>query len=364
MLKRAPRRADRGASMPDAGRRRMQDRRPPSVANSAARGRPRRAPAPRWSAPRPRSELVQTVLSHAALHPAASFAEPVEDGATAPAHEARQPTDVLTVLATSPTQDDRAGPASRPATPPRREPHRHGRQRELPAPPAEDLPIQDYDSLAASQVVPRLATLSTEDLEAVQRLRVGQPPPPDDPQPRRPAPRRLSRPAAPPPGPPVRTDLRRRPGRARARRARPRWRASTCGRYGAGEMSYSTPRDRTVPAVSRIARRPGRRRTRDRARRLPRRGAWSATRSAAPTARRRRPAPPSVQRALRRPGGPSGRHRHALLGAAACTGPATGDASASTPGAARGPGHQELLRGPFGLVARAITVHRTSGAEP
>jgi hypothetical protein len=36
-------------------------------------------------------------------------------------------------------------------------------------PPAEsELPIQDYDSLAASQVVPRLATLATDDLRAVQ----------------------------------------------------------------------------------------------------------------------------------------------------------------------------------------------------
>lgn len=32
-----------------------------------------------------------------------------------------------------------------------------------------ELPIQDYDSLAASQVVPRLATLTPDDLRAVQR---------------------------------------------------------------------------------------------------------------------------------------------------------------------------------------------------
>lgn len=37
-------------------------------------------------------------------------------------------------------------------------------------PPLEsELPIQDYDSLAASQVVPRLATLTPDDLRAVQR---------------------------------------------------------------------------------------------------------------------------------------------------------------------------------------------------
>jgi hypothetical protein len=39
-----------------------------------------------------------------------------------------------------------------------------------PAAPSEsELPIQDYDSLAASQVVPRLATLAAEDLRIVQR---------------------------------------------------------------------------------------------------------------------------------------------------------------------------------------------------
>ena len=38
-----------------------------------------------------------------------------------------------------------------------------------PATPTEDeLPVQDYDSLAASQVVPRLATLDTDELLAVQ----------------------------------------------------------------------------------------------------------------------------------------------------------------------------------------------------
>jgi hypothetical protein len=36
--------------------------------------------------------------------------------------------------------------------------------------PAEtDLPVQDYDALAASQVVPRLATLSVDELDAVRR---------------------------------------------------------------------------------------------------------------------------------------------------------------------------------------------------
>ncbi len=36
------------------------------------------------------------------------------------------------------------------------------------APAESELPVQDYDSLAASQVVPRLATLETDELLAVQ----------------------------------------------------------------------------------------------------------------------------------------------------------------------------------------------------
>ena len=36
------------------------------------------------------------------------------------------------------------------------------------APTEDELPVQDYDSLAASQVVPRLATLDTDELLAVQ----------------------------------------------------------------------------------------------------------------------------------------------------------------------------------------------------
>jgi hypothetical protein len=35
-------------------------------------------------------------------------------------------------------------------------------------PTEADLPIQDYDSLAASQVVPRLTTLSPEELRSVR----------------------------------------------------------------------------------------------------------------------------------------------------------------------------------------------------
>jgi hypothetical protein len=41
-----------------------------------------------------------------------------------------------------------------------------------PAPVESDMPIQDYDSLAASQVVPRLATLSDADLRSVRSYEI------------------------------------------------------------------------------------------------------------------------------------------------------------------------------------------------
>jgi hypothetical protein len=43
---------------------------------------------------------------------------------------------------------------------------------EAPAPVESDMPIQDYDSLAASQVVPRLATLSDADLRSVRSYEI------------------------------------------------------------------------------------------------------------------------------------------------------------------------------------------------
>lgn len=87
--------------------------------------------------------------------------EPSDEGPGAPEHERL---DVLGVLA----DDDRDDPDPAPA--PARSVASPEPSQDLPAAPSEDeLPIQDYDSLAASQVVPRLATLSAEDLEAVQR---------------------------------------------------------------------------------------------------------------------------------------------------------------------------------------------------
>jgi hypothetical protein len=42
-----------------------------------------------------------------------------------------------------------------------------------PVPDAADLPLQDYDALAASQVVPRLTSLSPPELDAVRRYERG-----------------------------------------------------------------------------------------------------------------------------------------------------------------------------------------------
>jgi hypothetical protein len=42
-----------------------------------------------------------------------------------------------------------------------------------PVPDAADLPLQDYDALAASQVVPRLTSLSAPELDAVRRYERG-----------------------------------------------------------------------------------------------------------------------------------------------------------------------------------------------
>jgi hypothetical protein len=106
--------------------------------------------------------LVQTVLS---MLPCTRglFARQDEDAATTPQHEARQPTDVLTVLA-----EDEPGPgAAEAGDAAEGEQEQQEEQAEPPAPPVDELAIPDYDSLAASQVVPRLTTMSTEELEAI-----------------------------------------------------------------------------------------------------------------------------------------------------------------------------------------------------
>lgn len=93
----------------------------------------------------PEHERIDVLSVLAEEDPAASTAP----GATASAHTATEP-------AVSPVPDegpqvgaDHAGD-------------------EAPVPSEGDLAIQDYDSLAASQVVPRLATLGAEELRSVQ----------------------------------------------------------------------------------------------------------------------------------------------------------------------------------------------------
>ena len=80
-----------------------------------------------------------------------------EDDVVPPGLHERVPVDVLSVLGEEPgevpTPEVEAPTAPAP----------------LPAAPSEsELPIQDYDSLAASQVVPRLATMSPDELRAVR----------------------------------------------------------------------------------------------------------------------------------------------------------------------------------------------------
>ena len=99
-------------------------------------------------------EFVQTMLSMLPCSQRQPAPGEAEDEPV-PAHEARQPADVLTVLAEA---DDPADPPDRSAG---------GEPETAEAPPVDDLAIPDYDSLAASQVVPRLTTLSTEELEAI-----------------------------------------------------------------------------------------------------------------------------------------------------------------------------------------------------
>lgn len=110
--------------------------------------------------------LVPCLTPFGPRRPAASAAAPP---APAPEHER---VDVLTVLAEPDPEPE--GPAA--GVQPSAAEHRNGSTPvvasatpSVPAGDESDLPIQDYDSLAASQVVPRLATLDRDDLLAIQR---------------------------------------------------------------------------------------------------------------------------------------------------------------------------------------------------
>ncbi len=78
-------------------------------------------------------------------------------------HELVERTSVLSVLA----RDDRPAPATDDAQEPDAPPAAASTGGAGGSPAEADLAVPDYDSLAASQVVPRLATLSPQELTAV-----------------------------------------------------------------------------------------------------------------------------------------------------------------------------------------------------
>jgi len=96
--------------------------------------------------------VVQGLRRLSSSHSFPDRTSPVE--ATPPLRERHEPT-VLDRVGSSPDV-----PVVSPTT---------GASPALTGPPEQELPIDGYDSLAASQVVPRLVTLSPDELRSVQR---------------------------------------------------------------------------------------------------------------------------------------------------------------------------------------------------
>lgn len=89
-----------------------------------------------------------------------------------PARPVRVPTHervAVTVVDVLASDWDDGGPSGGAPAPPTVEPVPPSE----PVPDAADLPLQDYDALAASQVVPRLTSLSPPELDAVRRYERG-----------------------------------------------------------------------------------------------------------------------------------------------------------------------------------------------
>ena len=173
---------------------------------------------------------------------------------------------------TAPRPTTTPAPAARPPGARRTTVERDPRRR----PPA-DLAIPDYDSLSASQVVPRLAGLSPAELDAVQRYEAGPPRPQDDPDEGRPAAGQLMGAAPEEGGRPATEDDLPRLAELVGRRRRP-----SCGPAGAARCGPgTTPAARPYEAALRSEladRRPPRagghrRRRRHRLRRRPGRAA-------------------------------------------------------------------------------------------
>ena len=192
---------------------------------------------------------------------------------------------------------------------------------------SSELGIPDYDSLSASQVVPRLDGLSSDELDAVRRYEAGPPRPQDDPvklvQLRRDRGRRPGRPPTP-------TGRRSRRCTASPPPSSGPRRAASCGR------ATTRPRRQRRALGPTTGLRAGRHHRRRR-RRLRRR----ARRGARPTAAARR-----AHRHLRRARGPGGRRRRGRCSTPPSPGPRARAASASTRVALPGMREtQELLRG-------------------
>lgn len=117
-------------------------------------------------------QFSQTVLSMLPCTRNLVSGQRIDDGEV-PAHEAPQPADVLTILEDESSASDAADdPLSQAGAPSDIQGHGTGSENGNalagePVPAMVDLAIPEYDSLAASQVVPRLTTLDAGELVAI-----------------------------------------------------------------------------------------------------------------------------------------------------------------------------------------------------
>lgn len=120
-------------------------------------------------------ELARTVAGHL---PCVRSLLTARAGVSVPEHEAPQPVDVLTVVADTGAEQEPGASTEVGAGSTNGTNGTNGSSAEdlgastgpeADSPDEDDLAVPDYDSLAASQVVPRLTTLSPDELDAVRR---------------------------------------------------------------------------------------------------------------------------------------------------------------------------------------------------
>lgn len=116
-------------------------------------------------------QFSQTVLSMLPCTRNLVAGQRIDDGEV-PSHEAPQPADVLTILEDEPDPDRADDPLSPEAAPAASGRNAAGATNGTalagePVPAVGELAIPEYDSLAASQVVPRLTTLDPTELVAI-----------------------------------------------------------------------------------------------------------------------------------------------------------------------------------------------------